>query len=89
MDDIKQWTCEKRGVCIARIHTRDNLVIKPTLIYEIEDGHTHGSDPARIVMLKGYNYVKQRAINFEESSRAILFIGIEQMPSSSIAKLPT
>ena len=38
VDDIKQWTCEKRGVCKARIHTRDNLVIKPTLIHEIEDG---------------------------------------------------
>ena len=88
MDDIKQWTCEKRGVCKARIHTRDNVLIKPTFIHEIEDGHTHGSDPARIVMLKGYNYVKQRSINSEESTRAILSIEIEQMPSSSIAKLP-
>ena len=43
VDDVKQWTCEKRGVCKARIHTIDNLVIKPILIHEIEDGHTHGS----------------------------------------------
>ena len=54
---------KKRGVCKARIHTRDKVLIKPTFIHEIEDGHTHGSDPARIVMIKGYNYVKQRSIN--------------------------
>ena len=39
-------------------------------------------------MLKGYNYAKQRSIDSEESTRAILSIAIEQMPSSSIAKLP-
>ena len=63
---------KKRGVCNERIHTRNNLVIKPILITEIHDGHNHGSDPARIEMLKGYNYVKQRSINSEESTRNIL-----------------
>ena len=35
VDEVKQWTCEKRGVCKARIHTRNNQVIQPINIQEI------------------------------------------------------
>ena len=51
--DVQQWVCEKIGVCKARLHARDNQVIKPTFIDEIHSSHNHGSDPARIDMLKG------------------------------------
>ena len=86
--DIQQWVCEKRGVCKARMHSRNSLLIKPSLPNEVHASHTHGSDPSRIEMLKVYNYVKERSKDSEESTRAILSIGIEQMTSPSIAKLP-
>ena len=67
-----KWVCEKRGVCKARLHTRDNQVIKPTFIDEIHSSHNHGSDPARIDMLKGYNALKQHSLNSEECTKVIL-----------------
>ena len=87
MNDIQQWIYEKRGICKARMHTRNDQLIRPILLHEIHASYTHGSDPACVEMLKGYNYVKQRSID-SESTRAILSIGVEQMASSSIAKLP-
>ena len=78
----------KREGCKARLHTRDNQVIKPTFIDEIHSSHNHGSDPARIDMLKGYNDLKQHSLNSEESTRVILSSGIATMSSSTIAKLP-
>ena len=86
--DVQQWVCEKRGVCKSRLHTKNNDVIMPKSLEEIHSSHTHGSDPARIGMIRGYNYVKERSFNSEESTRAILSNGIEQMSSSSIAQLP-
>ena len=88
MGDIQQWVCEKRGVCKARMHSRNSLLIKPSLPNEVHASNTHGSDPSRIEMLKGYNYVKERSKDSEESARAILSIGIEQMTSPSREKLP-
>ena len=58
VNDIQQWICEKRRVCKARMHTRSDQLIKPIFLHEI---HAHGSDPARVEMLKGYNYVKQHS----------------------------
>ena len=84
---IQQWIYEKRGVCKARMHTRNDQLIRPILLHEIHTSYTHGSDPACVEMLKGYNYVKQRSID-SESTRAILSILVEQMASSSIAMLP-
>ena len=55
---------------------------------EIHSSHTHGSDPARIEMMRGYNYVKERSFNSEESTKFILSNGIEQKSSLSIAHLP-
>ena len=75
-------------MCKARLHTRDNQVIKPTFIGEIHSSHNHGSDPVRIDMLKGYNALKQHSLNSEESTRVILSSGIATMSSSTIAKLP-
>ena len=85
---VQQWVCEKRGVSKSRLHTKNNDVIMPKSLEEILSSHTHGSDPARIGMIRGYNYLKERSFNSEESTRAILSNGIEQMSSSSIAQLP-
>ena len=74
--DVQQWLC---------LHTKNNDVIMPTSLKEIH--HTHGSNPARIEMVRGYNYVKERPFISEESTRSILSNGIEQMSSSSIAHL--
>ena len=88
-EEVQIWLCEKRGVCKARIHTKNNLVIKPSLISDIHSSHSQGSDPIRIGILKGYNHIKERAANSEESTRLILSYGIDQMSSSSTAKLPS
>ena len=86
--DVQQWVCENRGTCKARMHTKGDEIIKPTQINDIYSSHTHGSNPVRIEMLRGYNIVKERSINSEESTRVILSHGIERMGSSSIAQLP-
>ena len=75
-------------MCKARVHTRGDVIIKPTLLNDIHSSHTHGSDPVRIDMLKGYNKVKERSIDSEESTRIIVSYGIEQMGASSVAQLP-
>ena len=86
--EVQQWVCEMRGMCKARVHTRGDVIIKPTLLNDIHSSHTHGSDPVRIDMLKGYNKVKERSIDSEESTRIIVSYGIEQMGASSVAQLP-
>ena len=86
--EVQQWVCEMRGVCKARMHTRGDVIIKPTVLNNIYSSHTHGSDPVRIDMLKGYNKVKERSIDSEESTRVILSYCIEQMGASSVAQLP-
>ena len=63
-------------------------IVKPTLLNDIYSIHTHGSNPVRIDMLRGYNIVKECSIDSEESTRVILSYGIEQMVFSSIAQLP-
>lgn len=88
-EDVLIWLCVKRGECKARIHTKNNVVIKPLLINDLHYSHSHGSDPIRIEMLKGYNNIKERASKSEESTRLILSYGIDEMSSSSIAKLPS
>ena len=70
------------------MHTRGDVIIKPTVLNDIYSSHTHGSDPVRIDMLKGYNKVKERSIDSEESTRVILSYCIEQMGASSVAQLP-
>ena len=70
------------------MHTRGDVIIKPTVLNNIYSSHTHGSDPVRIDMLKGYNKVKERSIDSEESTRVILSYCIEQMGASSVAQLP-
>ena len=76
--EVQQWVCEMRGMCKARMHTRGDVIIKPTVL----------NDPVRIDMPKGYNKVKERSIDSEESTRVFLSYRIEQMGASSVAQLP-
>ncbi|KAI6655445.1 hypothetical protein LOD99_2280 [Oopsacas minuta] len=85
---VQQWVCENRGTCKACMYTKGDENIKPTQINDIYSSHMHGSNPVRIEMLRGYNIVKERSINSEESARVFLSHGIERMGSSSIAQLP-
>ena len=86
--EVQHWVCKMRIVCKARMHTRGDVIIKPTLQNEIHSTHSHESDPVRIEILKGYSKVIERSIDSEESTRVILFYGIEQMGASSVAQLP-
>ena len=78
-DDILYWACEKRGTCKTRIHTRNDIIIKPVL-------HTPSQD--RIKMLKDYRKMKDTASNSEQSTRGILSSGLEKMHPSTVSKLP-
>ena len=39
-DDLSFWACEKRGKCKARIHTRNDIIVKPVLVSEIQQADT-------------------------------------------------
>ena len=90
-DDLSFWVCEKRGTCKARVHTRNDIIVKPVIAYivsEIQQAHTHTPSQVRVQMLKDYRKMKDIASNSEQSTRGILSIGIGEMNSSTINKLP-
>ena len=73
----------------ARVHTRNDIIVKPVLIVsEIQQAHTHTPSQVRVQMLKDYRKMKDIASNSEQSTRGILSIGIGEMNSSTINKLP-
>ena len=86
--DTLQWVCEKRGICKARIHTINDVVVKPADPDDINISHTHGPVESRIEMLKAYTKMKELAKESEVSTRSILSTGIQTLHPSSIVKLP-
>ena len=82
------WLCEKRATCKARISTKEGVVIKPESRSDIHSSHTHGPNPVRSEMIKGIALMKERALNYETSTRSILASGLGSMNESTIAVLP-
>ena len=87
-DEVSYWVCEKRGICKARIHTSNDIIVKPDQVSEIEQSHTHAPSQDRIKMLKEYRKMKDLASVTEQSTRGILSSGIETMHPSTVNKLP-
>ena len=87
-DGPSLWVCEKRGTCKARIHTRNDIIVKPVIVSEIQQAHKHTSSQDRVQMLKDYTKTKEIAANSEQSTRGILSIGIGEMNPCAINKLP-
>ena len=86
--DVEYWVCEKRGTCKARLHTRNDQVVKPTDPSEIPSEHSHSSDVNRVDMLKGYSNLKNIARNSNSSTRTLLANSVEGMNAECINKLP-
>ncbi|KAI6648413.1 hypothetical protein LOD99_8203 [Oopsacas minuta] len=82
------WHCEKRATCKARISTKEGVVIKPESRSDIYSSHTHGANPVRGEMIKGFTQMKERALNSGTSTRSILASGLGSMNESTIAALP-
>ena len=81
-NDLSLWVCEKRGTCKGRVHTRNDIIVKPVLIVsEIQQAHTHTPSQVRAQMLKDYRKMKDIASNSEQSTRGILSIAIGEMNS--------
>ena len=76
MNGREYWVCEKRGICKARLQTMNDNIIKPANPSDIQSQHSHGSDIARVEMLKGYNDLKIAARNSEVSTRNLLSISV-------------
>ena len=70
-DDSSYWVCEKRGACEARIQKRNDVIIKPVLVSEIGQAHTHTHSHDRIQMLMDYRQMKDIASNSEQNTRGI------------------
>ena len=71
-DELSYWVCENRGICKARIHTSNDIIIKPDHLSEIEQVHTHPPSQDRIKMLKEYRKMKDLASSTEQTTRSIL-----------------
>ena len=66
------WLCEQRETCKARLTTSpDGAILIPSLFTEILISHTHGPNPARSEMLRGYQLMKDRALVSGEKTRTI------------------
>ena len=68
-DDLSFWACEKRSTCKARIHTRNDIIVKYVLVSEIQQAHTHTPSQDRVQMLKDYRKMKDIPTNCEQSAR--------------------
>ena len=75
-EEVSYWVCEKRGICKTRIHTNNDIIVKPDQVSEIEQAHTHALSQDRIRMLKEYRKMKDLASGSEQSTRGILSSGI-------------
>ena len=79
------WLCEQRGTCKARLTTSpDGAILIPSLVTEILSSHTHGPNPARSEMLRGYQLMKDRALVSGEKTRTILTHWIKRVKYSCI-----
>lgn len=80
----KFWRCDKQGECKARIHTDMN----DTIIYRSEN-HSHGSNAARVEVVKVRTAMKKRAEETMEQPAQIINNVINGIDIAVMGQMPS
>ena len=79
---IKFWRCEKKNECKARLHTRNDRVVK-----ELNE-HSHGASAALVEVALVQTLLKKRAIETQEQPSAIVNACSENVSQAAQASFP-
>ena len=80
--NIVQWQCVQRGVCNARIHTQNQIVVNRI------NGHNHENNPSVFHCLKVKTTIKRRAYDTQDGTHNILTSSLKDIREYSAIYLP-
>ena len=80
--EITHWQCEKKSECKARLHTKEDHIVKRT------NDHLHGPDNTKVSCFETKIGIKRRAQTTHETSHHIIGDSVLELSEGTSAKLP-
>ncbi|CAH1110689.1 unnamed protein product [Psylliodes chrysocephalus] len=81
-ENVKFWRCERRGRCKARIHTKNNSIIKEVNV------HTHDFSAVSEEVAELVTKIKKRVEEITESTVQVINECVSNVLQACQAKLP-
>ena len=80
--DVTQWRCIQRGICKARLHTKENVVISK------KNEHSHESNSNVFENYRIKAGIKRKASETKEGTHYIITSSINQLNEEAAVHLP-
>ena len=80
--DVTQWHCIQRGICKARLHTKENVVISK------KNEHSHESNSNEFENYRIKAGIKLKASETQEGTHSIITSSINQLNEEAAVHLP-
>ena len=80
--ELTHWQCEKKGVCKARLHTKEMSIMKQT------NEHLHGPDYHLVTCLETKVGIKRKAQDTQATTHQIIGENVMAVIVGAAAKFP-